>query len=87
MGWGYNTGTKTAISVRDELFERADRLAKRFGISRSQLYSKALDEFLARRDPVQVTAAWDEVCEAIGQSANDDYASKASALILRDSDW
>ena len=77
---------KTAVSVPDELFARADRLAKGLGISRSELYSRALAEFLARRDPVQATAAWDEVCEAVGES-RDDFVGAASAQILRNTDW
>lgn len=77
---------KTAVSVPDELFARADRLAQQLGISRSELYSRALAEFLARRDPVQVTAAWDEVCEAI-DDAGDDFAERASDIVLRDTDW
>lgn len=77
---------KTAVSVPDQLFARADRLAKRLGFSRSELYSKALAEYLARRDPIQVTAGWDEVCEAIGQVA-DDFAERVSARVLRDTEW
>jgi predicted transcriptional regulator len=77
---------KTAISVPDELFERADRIAERLSISRSELYSKALAEFLARRDPVEMTAAWDEVCEDVGQT-RDEWVQAASSKILRDTDW
>jgi metal-responsive CopG/Arc/MetJ family transcriptional regulator len=39
---------KTAISVPDELFEAADRLARRLGSSRSELYATAVAEFLER---------------------------------------
>ena len=39
---------KTAISVPDELFEAADRLARRLGSSRSELYATAIYEFLER---------------------------------------
>jgi predicted transcriptional regulator len=77
---------KTAISVPDELFVRADGLAERLGMSRSELYSRALAEFLARRSPVQVTAAWDEVCEALGDRP-DDFAERAAAQMLRDVEW
>lgn len=38
---------KTAISIPDPLFEEADRLAKRLHMSRSQLYSEAVREFVA----------------------------------------
>jgi hypothetical protein len=36
---------KTAISVPDDMFEEADRLAKRLGKSRSQLYTAAQTEW------------------------------------------
>jgi predicted transcriptional regulator len=77
---------KTAVSVPDELFERADRLAKRLSLSRSELYSRALAEFLARRDPVEMTAAWDEVCEDVGVT-RDEWVEAASSKILGRSDW
>lgn len=47
---------KTAISVPDELFEAADRVAKRLGLSRSELYQKALAKYLEGQDSAAVTA-------------------------------
>jgi metal-responsive CopG/Arc/MetJ family transcriptional regulator len=41
---------KTAISVQESLFERADALARQLHLSRSQLFSRALDEFLERHE-------------------------------------
>jgi metal-responsive CopG/Arc/MetJ family transcriptional regulator len=38
---------KTAISIPDGLFQAADDFARRAGMSRSELYSKAVDEYLA----------------------------------------
>jgi len=38
---------KTAISIPDPVFQAAEGLAQRLGISRSQLYSKAVLEFTA----------------------------------------
>ena len=46
---------KTAISVSDELFERAETAAQRLNMSRSQLYATALSEFLARRERQSIT--------------------------------
>jgi metal-responsive CopG/Arc/MetJ family transcriptional regulator len=40
---------KTAISVDDDLLRNADRTAQKLGISRSRLFSIALDEFLKHR--------------------------------------
>ena len=36
---------KTAISIPDPVFQAAEALAQRLGMSRSQLYSKAVLEF------------------------------------------
>ena len=38
---------KTAISIPDDLFAMADQLAARFGVSRSELYVRALREYVA----------------------------------------
>jgi hypothetical protein len=37
---------KTAISVNDELMEVADRTARELGVSRSRLFSLAMQDFL-----------------------------------------
>ena len=39
---------KTAISLPDALFRAGDALAKRMKLSRSELYARALAEFLAK---------------------------------------
>jgi metal-responsive CopG/Arc/MetJ family transcriptional regulator len=44
---------KTAISIPDEVFEEAERLAIELQTSRSQLYSRALQEFVARHAPAR----------------------------------
>ena len=43
---------KTAISIPDPLFERADRFAARHAISRSELYTRAVQEYLEREDQI-----------------------------------
>lgn len=52
---------KTAISVPDPVFASADALAKRLGISRSQLYATALAEYVAKFQASKVTARLDAV--------------------------
>ena len=46
---------KTAISLPDGLYRSGDRLAKRLGVSRSELYARALAEFLAKHQSDQIT--------------------------------
>jgi metal-responsive CopG/Arc/MetJ family transcriptional regulator len=49
---------KVAVSLPDELFARADDAASRLGLSRSQVYARAIEEFLETHgeqdDPVTV---------------------------------
>lgn len=47
---------KTAISIPEEVFQSAEALAKRLRISRSQLYTAAVNEYLDRHRARQVTA-------------------------------
>ena len=37
---------KTAISIPDPLFKAADKMAKHLGVSRSELYSEAIEAFI-----------------------------------------
>jgi antitoxin MazE6 len=46
---------KTAISLPDELFEEADGLADKLGVSRSQLYARALSDYVAHHRESDVT--------------------------------
>ena len=52
---------KTAISVPDKVFDSADELAQELGISRSELYSTAVAEYLAKHKAEDVTARLNEV--------------------------
>jgi len=52
---------KTAISIPDPLFEAAEQFAKRMGLSRSQLYAVALQEYLQTHKREQVTKRLDAV--------------------------
>ena len=52
---------KTAISLPDPLFEAAEQLAARLGVSRSELYRRAMEKMLRDHDDAQVTEALNEV--------------------------
>lgn len=83
---GYTLGMKTAVSVPNEVFERAERLARRLKLSRSELYSRALREYLGRHSPDEVTQALDAVCEDLGTGA-DEFVREAGRRVLRATDW
>lgn len=46
---------KTAISIPDELFKTAEKTAKKLGIPRSQLFAKALEEFIRSHSRESIT--------------------------------
>ena len=57
---------KTAVSIPDEVFEKVERLAERGRRSRSEVYSAALREYVARHAPDEVTDAMNRVCDEVG---------------------
>jgi len=52
---------KTAISLPDEVYHSADQLAKRLGMSRSELYSKAVSNYINAHKNEAVTQALDQI--------------------------
>ena len=52
---------KTAVSIPDGIFESAERVARRMGVSRSELYANALRQYLDKHAAEQVTRHLDEV--------------------------
>lgn len=77
---------KTAISVPDDVFAEAERLAKKMKKSRSELYSRALREFVARHAEDRVTQALDEVVSAVNETP-DEFAPEAARRSLKRAAW
>ena len=74
---------KTAISVPDPLFRQAEREAKRLGVSRSELFTRALRDYLGA-----ITASYDAAFG--GDDDNDDVASfrrEAARRALLSVEW
>lgn len=77
---------KTAISVRDSLFERAEKFAEREKISRSTLFSNAIEEYLDRREPDAITENLNAVY-ATEDSSVDPVLMKMALLSLPREEW
>jgi metal-responsive CopG/Arc/MetJ family transcriptional regulator len=77
---------KTAVSIPDDIFERAETLAHRAKRSRSEVYSCALSEYVARHAPDSVTEAMNRVLDDVKESA-DGLASRAARRTLERSEW
>ena len=52
---------KTAISINDNLFKTVDKTAKKLGISRSNLFSETIVEYLDNHDIQNVTEKLNKV--------------------------
>jgi predicted transcriptional regulator len=77
---------KTAVSIPDDVFEEAERLARRTEKSPSQLFSGALKEYVARHAPEDVTDTMNRVCAEVGDAV-DEFVSAASCRVLERSEW
>jgi metal-responsive CopG/Arc/MetJ family transcriptional regulator len=77
---------KTAVSIPDEVFEEAERLAERLKTSRSRLYSQALREYVRRHSPDHVTESLNRVIEDVG-AAEDGFGRLAARRALRKVEW
>jgi predicted transcriptional regulator len=76
---------KTAISIPDDVFRDADALARKLKKSRSEIYSRAVREYVARYSTDGVTEALDRLC-AEGAAA-DGFSTAAARRTLRRSEW
>ncbi len=75
---------KTAISIPDDLFYNAENTARELGIPRSQLFAKALEEFIQNHSKVKITEKLNEVYTN-SVNKNESSISNVSLLKLRKS--
>lgn len=78
---------KTAVSLPDNVFEGAERHARRTRKTRSQLYAEALTEYLARHAPDEVTEGMNAVVERVGFTAAEPFVRRAAGRTLRHVEW
>lgn len=84
---GYNSGMKTAVSIPDDVFEGAERLAKRAKRARSDIYAAAVREYVARHSGDAVTEAMNSVVDEIGATGADALVSLAARKMLERVEW
>jgi metal-responsive CopG/Arc/MetJ family transcriptional regulator len=77
---------KTAVSIPDDVFEKVERLARREKRPRSEVFSAALREYVARHSPDEVTEAINRVCDQVGDQ-KDEFVSAAARRILEKTEW
>ncbi|MDH5672227.1 MAG: hypothetical protein OEZ06_08765 [Myxococcales bacterium] len=83
---GYTLGMKTAISLPDEIFGQAEEMAKTLKVSRSELYCRALQEYLARHAPDRVTEALDKLSNEVA-TRPEPFLRRAGRRVLERDEW
>jgi len=81
----YAARMRIAVSIPDDLFGKVECLARRGRRSRSEVYSAALREYLARHSPEEVTEAINRVCEEVNQET--DVVNAAAFRIVEKVEW
>ncbi|GAC1308247.1 MAG: hypothetical protein NVSMB10_14380 [Steroidobacteraceae bacterium] len=77
---------KVAVSIADQIFAEAEALAKRLKCSRSEIYSRALGEFVGHHAPDRVTDLMNEVVSEIGSEPYV-FTTAAARRVLNKSEW
>ena len=79
---------KAAVSVPDDIFRSAEQLAARLGISRSELYSRALVALLEKHDDDVITARLNEIYGPGGEDSSlDRELSLLQGRVLAEDKW
>ncbi len=76
---------KTAISIPDRVFRSAEQLAARMGVSRSELYSKAIAALVDKHQDDLITSRLNEIYgpDREDSSLDAEYASLQHRTLAR----
>lgn len=77
---------KTAISIPDNVYQSAEKLADRLGTSRSQLYTQAIKNYLAQHQKEAITKQLNKVYAQEGAEI-DDVLMEFQFKSLPKEDW
>jgi hypothetical protein len=83
---GSNKGMKVAVSIPDDVFAEAEALAKRLKSSRSEIYSRALGEFIGHHAPDRVTELMNDVVRDVAPEP-DAFSVAAGRQVLKKTEW
>lgn len=83
---GNTNDMRTALSIPDDVFEQGERLARRLHTSRSQLYARALADFVVQHEEDKITSSMNGVILEVGSEA-DKFTRRAARQTLRRVEW
>lgn len=77
---------KTAISLPDSVFEEAEIVARQLGLSRSELYTRALQAYLRKYNRRQMLNQLNQVYSQESSALNPELA-RMQLMSLPHEDW
>ena len=81
---------KTAISIPDTTFHKAEERAKKLGMNRSEFFTKAVSCYLDELDKESLTSLIDDaigLMEEVDYSQSDAVAAGRALLAATDDEW
>lgn len=80
---------KTAISIPDETFERAEQQAASLGVSRSEFFTRAAQRYLDDLDRQSLTEQIDAALDiaAVDESGQAAVAAGRRHLVVAEDEW
>lgn len=77
---------KTAVSIPDPIFQAGEAISKQLGLSRSELYTRALQAFIAAHNKQHITEALNQVYSERSSSLDPVVVQLQTASLPRE-DW
>ncbi|GAB3760845.1 ribbon-helix-helix protein, CopG family [Microlunatus parietis] len=80
---------KTAISLPDQAAARFDRIARRHGMTRSEFYRRAAEQYAEDLADAELTAQIDDAIDAVGQPGDEsaDLRRAANTRLVVSDEW
>jgi metal-responsive CopG/Arc/MetJ family transcriptional regulator len=77
---------KVAVSIPEPIYQSAEVLAKRLNTSRSDLYARALDQFIGNQAPASLTQQMNDVIDSL-DDPGDEFSREAARRVFRHVEW
>jgi len=79
---------KTAISIPDSIFSQAEKLARHLGITRSELYKRAIEQFLKEKDTKEMMLKLNEIYGHTKSNVDKEFIqAQLKSLSLEKEEW
>lgn len=78
---------KTAISIPNDVYESAEKLAQRLGKSRSELYTKAVKSYIEKHLDTGVTEKLNEVYDTEASNVNPGLVNLQTQAWIKNNPW